>query len=164
MTSPPWPAQAPLSQKTLSLISEKNMDKESPILVRIFKEEAELEVWKMDPRRPVRAAEDLSDLQMVRRSRPKKKEGDRQAPEGFYTITPAQMNPNSNYYLASTPASRTPMTARTVTPLRADGARRLLLARCYAMTDEQIQEIYAMARESFFGGQARSSSKPSRST
>ena len=24
---------------------------------------------------------------------------------------------------------------------------------CYAMTDEQIQEIYALARESFFGGQ-----------
>ena len=39
-------AQAPLSQKTLSLISDKNMDKESPILVRIFKEEAELELWK----------------------------------------------------------------------------------------------------------------------
>ena len=24
---------------------------------------------------------------------------------------------------------------------------------CYAMTDEQIQEIYALARELFFGGQ-----------
>ena len=24
---------------------------------------------------------------------------------------------------------------------------------CYAMTDEQIAEIYALARESFFGGQ-----------
>ena len=26
-------------------------------------------------------------------------------------------------------------------------------AGCYAMTDEQIAEIYALARESFFGGQ-----------
>jgi len=26
-------------------------------------------------------------------------------------------------------------------------------AGCYAMTDEQISEIYALARESFFGGQ-----------
>ena len=31
---------------------------------------------------------------------PKITEGDRQAPEGFYTITPGLMNPNSNYYLA----------------------------------------------------------------
>ena len=31
---------------------------------------------------------------------PKIKEGDRQAPEGFYTITPGLMNPNSQYYLA----------------------------------------------------------------
>src|ERR687893_613871 len=31
---------------------------------------------------------------------PKIKEGDRQAPEGFYAITPAQMNPNSAHYLS----------------------------------------------------------------
>ena len=41
-------SQAPLSEKMLSLIAEKQMDKESPILARIFKEEAELEVWKKD--------------------------------------------------------------------------------------------------------------------
>jgi murein L,D-transpeptidase YafK len=39
-------AMAPLSERTIALISEKNMDKQSPILVRVFKEEAELEVWK----------------------------------------------------------------------------------------------------------------------
>src|ERR1700692_1162510 len=39
-------AQAPLSEKTLAEIASKNMDKESPILARIFKEESELEVWK----------------------------------------------------------------------------------------------------------------------
>ena len=39
-------AQAPLSDKMLAEIQSKNMDKESPILVRLFKEEAELEVWK----------------------------------------------------------------------------------------------------------------------
>jgi murein L,D-transpeptidase YafK len=32
-------AMAPLSDKMLALISEKNMDKDSPILVRIFMEE-----------------------------------------------------------------------------------------------------------------------------
>ena len=31
------------------------MDLQSPILVRLFKQEAELEVWKQDPLRPLRA-------------------------------------------------------------------------------------------------------------
>ena len=43
---PPGRAQAPLSEKMLSLIAEKHMDKDSPILARIFKEESEMEVWK----------------------------------------------------------------------------------------------------------------------
>src|SRR5262249_20128160 len=38
----------PLSQRMLATLKAKNMDKESPILMRIFKEEAELEVWKQD--------------------------------------------------------------------------------------------------------------------
>ena len=39
-------SQAPLSEKTLAEIEAKQMDKDSPILARIFKEEAEMEVWK----------------------------------------------------------------------------------------------------------------------
>ena len=44
--APTGRAQAPLSDKMLAEIAAKNMDKDSPILVRIFKEEAEMEVWK----------------------------------------------------------------------------------------------------------------------
>ncbi len=36
----------PLSPQMISAIEQKHMSKESPILVRIFKEESELEVWK----------------------------------------------------------------------------------------------------------------------
>lgn len=36
-------AQAPLSEKTLAEMTSKNMDKESPILVRLFKEESDME-------------------------------------------------------------------------------------------------------------------------
>ena len=38
----------PLSERLMADIEAKNMAAESPILVRIFKEEAELEVWKED--------------------------------------------------------------------------------------------------------------------
>ncbi len=70
-------------------IERKQMPMESPILVRIFKEEAELEVWKRDSTGRFRAAEGLSDLPLVGRTRTQGQEGDRQAPEGFYQITPA---------------------------------------------------------------------------
>ena len=85
---------------------------------------------------------------------PKKKEGDRQAPEGFYTITPGQMNPNSNYYLAFNtgfPNAYDRAMGYTGSELMVHGD--CSSRGCYAMTDEQIQEIYALARESFFGGQ-----------
>ena len=86
---------------------------------------------------------------------PKKKEGDRQAPEGFYTITPAQMNPNSNYYLAFNTGfpnayDRAHNYTGSELMVHGDCSSR----GCYAMTDEQILEIYALARESFFGGQS----------
>jgi len=37
-----------LSPRLLSMLKQKHMMKHSPILVRVFKEEAELEVWKQD--------------------------------------------------------------------------------------------------------------------
>jgi murein L,D-transpeptidase YafK len=147
-------AMAPLSEKTLALMSDKNMDKESPILVRIFKEEAELELWKKNRDGQYALLKTYPICRWSGDLGPKKKEGDRQAPEGFYTITPAQMNPNSNYYLAFNtgyPNAYDRAWGRTGSELMVHGD--CSSRGCYAMTDEQIQEIYALARESFFGGQ-----------
>src|SRR6202167_472367 len=41
-------AMKELSPEMLAALQQKNMPKDSPILVRIFKEESELEVWKQD--------------------------------------------------------------------------------------------------------------------
>src|SRR5262249_30295117 len=38
----------PLSERMLADLERRNMAKESPILMRIFKEESELEVWKLE--------------------------------------------------------------------------------------------------------------------
>jgi len=148
-------AQAPLSPKTLALISEKNMDAQSPILVRIFKEEAEMEVWKQTRDGKYDLLKTYPICKWSGDLGPKKKEGDRQAPEGFYTITPAQMNPNSNYYLAFNTGfpnayDRSHGYSGSELMVHGDCSSR----GCYAMTDEQILEIYALARESFFGGQS----------
>ena len=85
---------------------------------------------------------------------PKKKEGDRQAPEGFYTVTPAQMNPNSNYYLSFNigyPNAYDRALGRTGSNLMVHGA--CSSAGCYSMTDEDAGEIFALARDAFRGGQ-----------
>jgi murein L,D-transpeptidase YafK len=144
----------PLSPRMLAELDAKNMEKESPILVRIFKEEAELEVWKQDKTRQFALLRTYPICRWSGQLGPKIKQGDRQAPEGFYTITPSLMNPNSNYYLAINtgfPNAYDRANGRTGAFLMIHGD--CSSSGCYAMTDEQIAEIYALARESFFGGQ-----------
>ena len=144
----------PLSERMLTEIDRRNMEKESPILVRIFKEESELEVWKEDKTGRLALLKTYPICRWSGELGPKIKEGDRQAPEGFYTISPGLMNPNSNYYLAINmgfPNAYDRANGRTggFLMIHGDCSSR----GCYAMTDEQIAEIYALARESFFGGQ-----------
>ena len=152
--APTGRSQAPLSEKTLAQIEAKQMDKDSPILARIFKEEAEMEIWKKNRDGEFALLKTYPICRWSGDLGPKKKEGDRQAPEGFYTITPGQMNPASNYYLAFNtgyPNAYDRAWGYTGSELMVHGD--CSSRGCYAMTDEQIQEIYALARESFFGGQ-----------
>src|SRR4029078_9975353 len=147
-------ANAPLSDKMVAELQSKHMDKESPLLVRLYKEEAELEIWKKNQDGEFALLKTYPICKWSGDLGPKKREGDRQAPEGFYTITPGLMNPNSNYYLAFNtgyPNAFDRAWGRTGSELMVHGD--CSSRGCYAMTDEQIQEIYALARESFFGGQ-----------
>ena len=100
--APPLPAKATkeLPPALLSLIKQKKMPKFSPVLVRIFKEEAELEVWKQDTTGRFQLLKTYPICRWSGDIGPKGREGDRQTSEGFYTITPELMNSNSNYYLA----------------------------------------------------------------
>jgi len=144
----------PLPAALAAEIDKRNMPRESPILVRIFKEESELEVWKQDAEGKFALLKTYPICRWSGELGPKVKEGDRQAPEGFYTITPGQMNPNSNYYLAFNlgfPNAYDKANDRTGAFLMVHGD--CSSAGCYAMTDEQIQEIYALGRDSFLGGQ-----------
>jgi murein L,D-transpeptidase YafK len=147
-------ANQPVPPKLIAAMTEKDMDLQSPILVRLFKQEAELEVWKQD--RSGRFAL-LKTYPICRWSGdlgPKVREGDRQAPEGFYSISPAQMNPQSAYYLSFNtgyPNAFDKALGRTGSQLMVHGD--CSSRGCYAMTDEQIAEIYSLGRESFFGGQ-----------
>jgi murein L,D-transpeptidase YafK len=144
----------PLSDAVLDELDTKSMLKESPILIRIFKEESELELWKVDKSGRFALLRMYPICRWSGDLGPKFQEGDRQAPEGFYTVTPDLMNPNSNYHLAINtgfPNAFDRANDRSGASLMIHG--NCASVGCYAMTDEQIAEIYALAREAFFGGQ-----------
>ncbi len=147
-------ANKPIPEKMLAEMAAKDMDPQSPMLIRLFKQEAELEVWKQTRSGQFALLKTYPICRWSGDLGPKIKEGDRQAPEGFYTITPGQMNPQSSYYLSFNmgyPNAFDKSLGRTGSQLMVHGD--CSSRGCYAMTDEQISEIYSFGRESFFGGQ-----------
>lgn len=152
--SGPNKAKQPVSTSIKRQMTDLNMSATSPIMIRIFKEESQLEVWKQDRTGKFKILEEFEICKWSGKLGPKFKEGDRQAPEGFYEITPALMNPNSSYHLAFNlgyPNKYDRAHGRTGSHLMVHGA--CSSRGCYAMTDEQVQDIYALARDSFKGGQ-----------
>jgi murein L,D-transpeptidase YafK len=149
----PEKATRELLPALLSLLQQKHMPKHSPVILRVFKEEAELEVWKQDTTGHFQILKTYPVCRWSGDLGPKMHEGDRQTPEGFYTITPELMNPNSNYYLAINtgfPNSFDKANNRDGTFLMIHGD--CSSSGCYAMTDEQISEIYSLARDSLLAG------------
>jgi len=148
------PSEQPLSPETVSLIGKKGMQPGAPIFVRIFKEESELEIWKMRDDGRFYHFKTYPICNWSGELGPKIKEGDKQAPEGFYTISQNQLNPNSKYYLAFNlgyPNAYDRAHGRTGKALMVHG--KCKSAGCYAMTDALAEEIYALARDAFRNGQ-----------
>ena len=148
-------AMAPLKQETVSKLASLGSSPSAAMMVRIFKESSELEVWKQTANGSYKLFKSYEICAWSGVLGPKIKEGDRQSPEGFYTVTPGLMNPNSNYYLAFNtgfPNKFDRAYGRTGSDLMVHGD--CSSRGCYSMTDESIAEIYALARESFKGGNA----------
>jgi murein L,D-transpeptidase YafK len=153
--APEIPAsEQPLSKETMMLLGKKGMDTGAPIFIRIFKEESELEVWKARADGRFYHFKTYPICNWSGGLGPKLHQGDKQAPEGFYTITPEQMKPDSQYYLAFNmgyPNAYDRSQGRTGQYIMVHG--KCKSAGCYAMTDALVEEIYALAREAFRGGQ-----------
>jgi murein L,D-transpeptidase YafK len=144
----------PLSKETMMLLGKKGMDTTAPIFVRVFKEESELEVWKQRPDGHFYHFKTYPICNWSGDIGPKLQQGDKQAPEGFYQVARHQMNPNSQFHLAFNlgyPNAYDRANRRTGDFLMVHG--KCKSAGCYAMTDALMEEIYALAREAFIGGQ-----------
>lgn len=144
---------APLAQAAISRLASMGSSPGAPMMVRIFKQSSELEVWKQASDGTFKLFSTYEICAWSGDLGPKIKEGDRQSPEGFYNITPGLMNPKSNYFLAFNtgfPNKFDRAYGRTGSNLMVHGD--CSSRGCYAMTDEGIKEIYALARETFKGG------------
>ena len=96
----PAPSEVPLGKETLELLAKKGMQPGSPVFVRIFKEESELEIWKQRDDGRFYHFKTYPICNWSGELGPKLVQGDKQAPEGFYSITPTLMNSNSKFYLS----------------------------------------------------------------
>ena len=146
--------EQPLPSHILADMAKKGMDRNSPIMIRIFKEEGVMEIVKANQNNRFEVIASYNICAWSGRLGPKVKEGDRQAPEGFYMLTPANLNPNSKYYLAINtgfPNRYDAANGRSGANLMIHGA--CSSSGCYSMTDQQVLEIYAFARDAFKGGQ-----------
>lgn len=126
----------------------------SPVMLRIFKLEGELEMWRQDILGVWQLIAVYDICKFSGDLGPKLRVGDRQAPEGFYTITPWQMNPGSREFLSfdtGYPNAFDRAHKRTGSALMVHGGCSSI--GCYAMQDAPMQDIYAAMRDAFRGGQ-----------
>jgi murein L,D-transpeptidase YafK len=146
-------ACARVRPKLEPLLADKGLTLGSPLFVRVFKEEAELEVWlehgpqyELVKTYPICAySGDLG---------PKQKKGDGQSPEGFYAVDRSKLNPASSYHLSfdiGYPNAFDRALGRTGSLIMVHGD--CVSIGCFAMTDDGIDEIYSLADAALTKGQ-----------
>jgi len=130
-----------------------NTELGAPLFLRVFKESREMEVWLRigDAWRLFRNHRIAA---MSGNLGPKLKEGDLQAPEGFYAVRPSGLNPRSSYHLSfdiGYPNDLDRYHQRTGSFIMVHGNEKSL--GCFAMTDRVIEEIYLLVEAALTAGQ-----------
>ena len=147
-------SEQPISSATLDEMTKIDTTSSSPVLIRTYKKEAELEIWKMNAKGQYALLKTYPMCRWSGQLGPKKREGDMQVPEGYYSIAPGQLNPNSHYYLAFNvgyPNAYDRAYGRDGGNVMVHGV--CSSAGCFSMTDDQVADIYAIARDALRGGQ-----------
>jgi murein L,D-transpeptidase YafK len=127
----------------------------TPVFMRIFKREFELELWLLRDGRFHRFAT-YPICRWSGRLGPKLVQGDRQAPEGFYTVDEKALNPNSKWHRSFNlgfPNAFDSAQGRTGSFLMVHGGCGSI--GCYAMTNAVIDEIWRLITAAFRSGQPR---------
>lgn len=125
----------------------------APMLIRVFKTESEMEVWKEKDGQMVLFAT-YPICHWSGTLGPKLKEGDKQAPEGFYTVTKKQLRHAGRWprsLLLNFPNAFDQGLARTGSDILIHGG--CTSVGCFAMTNPVSDEIHRMATASIDAGQ-----------
>ncbi|MEO6394407.1 MAG: 2-dehydro-3-deoxyphosphooctonate aldolase [Devosia sp.] len=126
----------------------------APAHIRIYKRERRLELWLQKAGGRYELFRDYAICNFSGGLGPKLLEGDRQAPEGFYRIAKAQLNPASRHHLAFNlgfPNALDRQLARTGSNLMVHGGCTSI--GCYAITDAGVDEVYAVVEAALDAGQ-----------
>lgn len=131
------------------------LDLGRPVYLRITKQPAELTAYVAAADGTYHAFRTWPVCSVSGELGPKTREGDGQAPEGFYSVAPAAMNPASRYHLSFNlgfPNAHDRALGHTGSYLMVHGA--CVSVGCFAMTDAGIAEIWTLMQAAFDGGQA----------
>lgn len=138
-------------------LAKRGLPSDSAMLIRIFKAESQLEVWMSrggGARYALFATYPICYWSGT--LGPKLKEGDRQAPEGFYTVTFARANPNGRRW----PQALDIGFPNTYDVLHARSGSYILIhggcasIGCFAMTNAVHKELHKLAERVLDAGQA----------
>jgi murein L,D-transpeptidase YafK len=146
----------PVPAVTLTALRQKSVVATAPIYMRIFKEDSELEVWKARADGRYVHVKTFPICNWSGALGPKTKLGDQMAPEGFYSFSADGLKPDSKYHLAINvgyPNALDRALGRSGDFIMVHG--KCASIGCFAMTDDLIEEVYALARDAIGGGQER---------
>jgi len=127
------------------------------IFLRWFKNEASLELWARAGREPFRLVNSYAILASTGGPGPKRREGDRQAPEGFYEIE--RFNPESLFHL-SMRLNYPNASDRLLGDPESPGGDIYIHGKdlsigCAPVGDDSIEELYLIAFDVCNRGQSR---------
>ena len=125
----------------------------NPVMIRIFKREAQLEVWMLrDARFQLFAVYPICNWSG--KLGPKEREGDRQAPEGFYSVGIQQLHLIGRHPRSLNigfPNDFDRASNRTGSYILVHGG--CTSVGCFAMTDPVMEQIYTLSEQALHAGQ-----------
>lgn len=154
MKPDPRRGAAPQSERMVSQSEQVGTTKSSPVLIRIFKATKELEFWRKSSDGDYRLVATFRVCSNSGALGPKLRQGDRQSPEGFYTIGPGQLNSQSVAFLSLNtgyPNAFDRAHGRTGGDIMIHGG--CSSSGCFAIEDGPSQEVYTAVRDALAGGQ-----------
>ena len=136
-------------------LREKGVTLASPILIRIFKAESELEIWKQQGKDgPFVLFATYPVCHWSGTLGPKLRDGDRQAPEGFYTVSRAQARHVGRWPISidlGYPNILDQSQARTGSDILIHGGCSSV--GCFAMTNPVSEEIHQLTLAAIDAGE-----------